>query len=143
MKKVQWEMMFPDELEQAFQAAPLVYFTYGLCEPHGPQNALGLDVSVEDVSDRVAALSLQGPLSRAVLECASGTSFGALRYFRLAGTHIAGLPVTVTRTIDCATPIEPMWVHGKRCVAEPEVVLSPTELAEQVCAAFDQPYEPH
>jgi creatinine amidohydrolase len=35
--------MFPDELERAFAARPLVYFTYGLCEPHGPQNALGLD----------------------------------------------------------------------------------------------------
>jgi creatinine amidohydrolase len=43
MKKVQWEKMFPDELEKAFQECPLVYFTYGLCEPHGPQNALGLD----------------------------------------------------------------------------------------------------
>ena len=43
MRKVQWELMFPDELEQAFQACPVVYFAYGLCEPHGPQNALGLD----------------------------------------------------------------------------------------------------
>jgi creatinine amidohydrolase len=43
MRKVRWEMMFPDELEAAFQAFPVVYFTYGLCEPHGPQNALGLD----------------------------------------------------------------------------------------------------
>jgi creatinine amidohydrolase/Fe(II)-dependent formamide hydrolase-like protein len=43
VKNVQWEMMFPDELEQAFQETPLVYFTYGLCEPHGPHNALGLD----------------------------------------------------------------------------------------------------
>ena len=42
MKNVQWELMLPDELEQAFQETPLVYFTYGLCEPHGPQNALGL-----------------------------------------------------------------------------------------------------
>ena len=43
MREVRWERMFPDELEQAFAACPLVYFTYGLCEPHGPQNALGLD----------------------------------------------------------------------------------------------------
>jgi len=35
--------MFPDELEQAFAAHPLLYFTYGLCEPHGPHNTLGLD----------------------------------------------------------------------------------------------------
>jgi len=43
MSKVRWERMFPDELEQAFAACPVVYFSYGLCEPHGPQNALGLD----------------------------------------------------------------------------------------------------
>lgn len=42
-KKVQWERMFPDELEAAFAACPGVYFTYGLCEPHGPHNAVGLD----------------------------------------------------------------------------------------------------
>jgi creatinine amidohydrolase len=35
--------MFPDELEAALAERPIVYFTYGLCEPHGPQNAVGLD----------------------------------------------------------------------------------------------------
>jgi creatinine amidohydrolase len=43
MREVRWERMFPDELEAAFAARPLVYFAYGLCEPHGPQNAVGLD----------------------------------------------------------------------------------------------------
>jgi creatinine amidohydrolase len=42
-REVRWERMFPDELEQAFAECPLVYFTYGLCEPHGPQNTVGLD----------------------------------------------------------------------------------------------------
>ena len=44
MKKVKWQEMFPDELEEAFQNCPVVYFVYGLCEPHGPQNAIGLDL---------------------------------------------------------------------------------------------------
>ena len=43
MRKVRWELMFRDELEKAFSDCPVIYFTYGLCEPHGPQNALGLD----------------------------------------------------------------------------------------------------
>ena len=43
MREVRWERMFPDELERAFADCPVVYFAYGLCEPHGPQNALGLD----------------------------------------------------------------------------------------------------
>ena len=42
-RTVQWEQMFPDELEAAFAERPLVYFTYGLCEPHGPHCAVGLD----------------------------------------------------------------------------------------------------
>jgi creatinine amidohydrolase len=43
MNEVQWERMFPDQLEAAIDACPVVYFSYGLCEPHGPHNAVGLD----------------------------------------------------------------------------------------------------
>jgi creatinine amidohydrolase/Fe(II)-dependent formamide hydrolase-like protein len=42
-REVRWERMFPDELEAAFETFPIVYMPYGLCEPHGPQNALGMD----------------------------------------------------------------------------------------------------
>jgi creatinine amidohydrolase/Fe(II)-dependent formamide hydrolase-like protein len=42
-REVRWEYMFLDELESAFARYPLVYFPYGLCEPHGPHNTLGLD----------------------------------------------------------------------------------------------------
>jgi creatinine amidohydrolase/Fe(II)-dependent formamide hydrolase-like protein len=41
--EVRWERMLPHQLEAAFAACPVGYFAYGLCEPHGPQNALGLD----------------------------------------------------------------------------------------------------
>ena len=43
MREVRWERMFPDELEAAYAQCPVAYFAYGLCEPHGPQNAIGLD----------------------------------------------------------------------------------------------------
>jgi creatinine amidohydrolase len=43
MSEVRWERMFPDQLEAALAACPVVYFAYGLCEPHGPHNAVGLD----------------------------------------------------------------------------------------------------
>lgn len=43
MREVRWERMFRDELDAAFKACPTAYFAYGLCEPHGPQNAVGLD----------------------------------------------------------------------------------------------------
>ena len=41
--EVRWERMFPDQLERRFAEWPVLYQTYGLCEPHGPHNALGLD----------------------------------------------------------------------------------------------------
>ncbi|HET8786672.1 MAG TPA: aminomethyltransferase family protein, partial [Candidatus Limnocylindrales bacterium] len=51
-------------------------------------NAAGLDVAIEDVTDTTAALALQGPLSRAVLEAATGEDFTDLRYFRRRGATI-------------------------------------------------------
>jgi len=42
----------------------------------------GLDVTIADESEAIAALALQGPLSRSVLEAATGEDFADLRYFR-------------------------------------------------------------
>jgi aminomethyltransferase len=61
-------------------------------------NAHGLDVDVRDVSESVAAVALQGPLSRDVLEAATGASFADLRYFRRRTATIAGIPIDVSRT---------------------------------------------
>ena len=38
MDEVRWERMFPDQLERRFAESPVLYLTYGLCEPHGPHN---------------------------------------------------------------------------------------------------------
>jgi aminomethyltransferase len=62
------------------------------------QNAAGLDVEIEDVTESVAALALQGPFSRAVLEAATGEDFGDLRYFRRRPTKIRAIGVDVSRT---------------------------------------------
>src|SRR5437867_2137665 len=42
-------------------------------------NAVGMDVQIEDVSERVGALSLQGPLSRAILSEVSAVDLSALK----------------------------------------------------------------
>lgn len=42
-REVRWERMFPDELDAALAECPVCYLTCGLCEPHGPQNVLGMD----------------------------------------------------------------------------------------------------
>jgi creatinine amidohydrolase len=43
VEEVRWERLFPDQIEARFAATPLLYLPYGICEPHGPQNVLGLD----------------------------------------------------------------------------------------------------
>src|SRR3954451_6556387 len=55
MKEVRWERMFPDQLEAAFAACPLVYFPYGICEPHGPHCVVGLDTLKAERICRAAA----------------------------------------------------------------------------------------
>ncbi|MCP4427557.1 MAG: aminomethyl transferase family protein [Chloroflexi bacterium] len=59
----------------------------------------GCDAQVTDVSSDLAALSLQGPSSRAILkEAVGGIDFDRLGYFRLAHGEVDGFPLTVTRT---------------------------------------------
>jgi aminomethyltransferase len=62
------------------------------------QNAAGLDVRIEDVTESLAALALQGPYSRAVLEAATGESFADLGYFRRRASQLGGVPIDVSRT---------------------------------------------
>jgi aminomethyltransferase len=61
-------------------------------------NAVGLEVEIADVSERLAALALQGPGARAVLECAADQDLSALRYFRIAPAVVRGIPVQISRT---------------------------------------------
>jgi aminomethyltransferase len=62
------------------------------------QNASGLEVAIEDVSERVAALALQGPTSARVLRAATDVDIDALRYFRVVAGHIGRVPVDISRT---------------------------------------------
>jgi glycine cleavage system T protein (aminomethyltransferase) len=62
------------------------------------ENAVALDVRIEDVSDSTGALALQGPNSRAILQRAAEIDLGGLKYFRLTQATIRGVPVTITRT---------------------------------------------
>jgi aminomethyltransferase len=62
------------------------------------QNALGLDVSVEDISEKVAALALQGPTSAKLLERLAEADIQNLKYFRVTRGSISGVPVDISRT---------------------------------------------
>lgn len=62
------------------------------------QNAVGLDVSIEDVSETVAALAVQGPTSGALLCKVAESDVKGLKYFRVTSGSISGVPVEISRT---------------------------------------------
>jgi aminomethyltransferase len=61
-------------------------------------NAAGLDVQIEDVSEQIAALALQGPTSARLLRAVAQADIDGLKYFRMTTGEIAGVPVHVSRT---------------------------------------------
>jgi aminomethyltransferase len=61
-------------------------------------NAAGLRVAIEDISEDVAALALQGPMSARVLRGAAQADIDSLRYFRVTSGTIDGVPVDISRT---------------------------------------------
>ena len=62
------------------------------------QNAAGLRVDVEDITEQTAALSVQGPTSARLIAAASEADLSTLKYFRLTRGTIAGIPVEISRT---------------------------------------------
>jgi aminomethyltransferase len=89
------------------------------------ENGRGLEASVEDLSDRTAALALQGPTSRDVLlACAEGDVAG-LKYFRVMPSKIGGIPVEISRTGYTGDLGYEIWVDASRAV----------DLWDALCAA--------
>ncbi len=62
------------------------------------ENASGLNVHIEDISESVAALALQGPTSRSLLQQVCDADLSTLKYFRGTSGRLAGIPVDVSRT---------------------------------------------
>jgi aminomethyltransferase len=79
-------------------------------------NATGLDVEIEDVSDSTAAVAIQGPLSRDVLEAATETSWGDLAYFGRRASKVGRIPVDVSRTGYTGDLGYEVWVEGSDAV---------------------------
>jgi aminomethyltransferase len=62
------------------------------------QNAAGMDVRVDDVSEETAALALQGPTAARVLRACADADIERLKYFEVTSGRIAGVPVDISRT---------------------------------------------
>jgi len=86
------------------------------------QNALRLNVRIEDVSDTTAALSLQGPNARAVLRQVSDADLDKLKYFRVMPTSIkspagGSLHATISRTGYTGDLGYEIWADAKHAEA--------------------------
>lgn len=79
-------------------------------------NAVGMDVAIEDVSESIAALALQGPSSRRILEQLTPDVSG-LRYFRFVNTTLRGTPVTISRTGYTGDLGFEIWMDARHAVS--------------------------
>jgi aminomethyltransferase len=62
------------------------------------QNAAGLNAQVEDVSEQLAALAVQGPTSARLLKAVADVDLDPVRYFRMTRGRIDDVPVDISRT---------------------------------------------
>src|SRR5882724_11242768 len=81
------------------------------------QNAVGLEVEIEDISESVAALALQGPTSARLLHAVSeDCDLANLKYFRVTTGKIAGVPVEISRTGYTGDLGYEIWVEAERAI---------------------------
>ena len=61
-------------------------------------NAAGMDLTIRDDSKTTAALALQGPNSRAILNSIASDSLDSLKFFWMMDTQFHDISVTISRT---------------------------------------------
>jgi aminomethyltransferase len=81
------------------------------------QNAVGLDVQIEDISETVAALALQGPTAGRLLKrLVEAAEIENLKYFRVTKAIIAGVPVEISRTGYTGDLGYEIWVASEQAI---------------------------
>ena len=80
------------------------------------QNATGLQVEISDVSEDIAALAVQGPLSASLLKQVADAEIASLKYFGVTHGHIAGVSVDISRTGYTGDLGYEIWMPWKQAV---------------------------
>lgn len=80
------------------------------------QNGLNMDVHIEDISEQLAALALQGPTSARLLKSVAEAELSNLKYFRMTSGKIAGIPVDISRTGYTGDLGYEIWVNWKDAI---------------------------
>jgi aminomethyltransferase len=79
-------------------------------------SALGYDVTVEDVSESIAGLALQGPLSCTVLKAMELDGIADLKPFGFTRFDLSGTPLTVSRTGFTGDLGYELWIDPARAL---------------------------
>lgn len=98
-----------DEWYRVTSSEPTVYWL--------KRFAAGLDVTIADVTDKIAAVSIQGPNSREILKQITDADLDTLRFFRLTRGRVAGFDVMITRTGYTGDLGYEVWVANEHAVA--------------------------
>jgi aminomethyltransferase len=80
------------------------------------QNASGLRVDLDDVSESVAALALQGPMAASVLRACAEADIDRLKYFRIVEGRIGGALVDISRTGYTGDLGYEIWMRSEHAV---------------------------
>ena len=80
------------------------------------QNGLNMDVQIEDISEQIAALALQGPTSGKLLNNVAEADISNLKYFRVTRGQINGVQVDISRTGYTGDLGYEIWVPWKEAV---------------------------
>jgi aminomethyltransferase len=80
-------------------------------------NGAGLAFDIDDVSETVSALALQGPKARDVLQVVTGKDWSDVKYFCERATKIGGVDVDVTRTGYTGDLGYELWIPSDQAVA--------------------------
>jgi aminomethyltransferase len=82
------------------------------------QNASGMKVEIEDISETVSALALQGPTSGRLLKSlVSDADIANLKYFRVTKATIAGVRVEISRTGYTGDLGYEIWVSSEKALS--------------------------
>jgi aminomethyltransferase len=80
------------------------------------QNAAGMDVTIEDMSERTAALALQGPMAARVLRACAQADIDSLKYFHTTSGEIHAARVDISRTGYTGDLGYEIWMDSERAL---------------------------
>jgi aminomethyltransferase len=82
------------------------------------------DVTIEDSTDRIGALSLQGPMSREILKKVSDADMDSLRYFGLAKAKLDDVEVVISRTGYTGDLGYEVWVEREQALEVYDAIMA-------------------